>query len=137
MPVTMSYDLTGAPIQDRNYLRSMLERFHWNRLGGSVFRYDGIAHSGTKQEDWLNHIVPALMFFRSYILSKNLKLKFFTVDASSTSFLDHSDPKSLFGTAPEAGPQLPLASPTNTQSAESTIRTFVDQASQAAGAPAP
>lgn len=138
MPVTISYDLSEAPNQDRNYLRSMLERFGWKRLGGSVFRYDGVEQpDGTKQEDWLNHVVPALMFLRSYIRSKNLQLKFFTVDAASISFLDHSDPASLLGTAPQDGNQIALVQPTNTQSAIGTIQAFVDTASQAAGAPAP
>jgi hypothetical protein len=37
MPVTVSYDLADADYNDRNYVRSMFERFGWKRLGGSVF----------------------------------------------------------------------------------------------------
>jgi len=67
MPITLSYDLRGAHPNRRNYLRSMLERFGWRRLGGSVFRYSG-RHgkaTGTTQQDWLNDVAPSIMLFRS------------------------------------------------------------------------
>jgi hypothetical protein len=32
MPITLSYDLKGAPPNQRNYIRSMFERFGWQRL---------------------------------------------------------------------------------------------------------
>jgi hypothetical protein len=134
MPVTISYDLAAADSNDRNYIRSMLERFRWRRLGGSVFRYDGVAQDdGSTNEDWLNHVVPSLMFLRSFILRKQLQLKFFTVDAASISFLDHSDPQALLGTAPVAGQHLDLAEPSNKQSAEGTVRSFIDAAKDAIG----
>jgi hypothetical protein len=138
MPIIVSYDLTNVDNNDRNYVRSMLERFHWRRLGGSVFRYDGIVNEadGTPFEDWLNHVIPALMFLRSFLISRNITLRFFTVDASSTSFLDHSDPAQLYGNAPQTGAQLDFAVPTNVQSSEATIRAFVE-AGIAATAPNP
>jgi hypothetical protein len=102
MPVTVSYDLSAVQdANDRNYIRSMFERFNWRRMGGSVFRYDGVDQpGGGKYEDWLNHVVPALMFMRSFLINKNIQLRFFTIDAASVSFLDHSDPAVLLGTAP-------------------------------------
>src|SRR4051812_44515154 len=72
MPITISYDLAAAESNDRNYIRSMFERFSWKRLGGSVFRYNWVDDNG--QEDWLNDVVPALMMFRSYCLAKNIKI---------------------------------------------------------------
>jgi|SRR5579883_1573882 len=113
---------------DRTYIRSMLERFHWRRLGGSVFRYDGVTNEmdGTLYEDWLNHVVPAIMFLRSFLISRGITLRFFTLDASSTSFIDQSDPALLYGQEPQRGPDIDLANPTNLQSSEGTIRAFVD-----------
>jgi hypothetical protein len=58
MPITVSYDLAEASPADRNYIRSMFERFGWKRLGGSVLRYQLI--DGQDEEDWLNDVVPAL-----------------------------------------------------------------------------
>jgi CRISPR/Cas system-associated endoribonuclease Cas2 len=135
MPVIVTYDLKRAPVQDRNYLRSMFERFGWKRVGGSVLRYDGEEQAdGSMQEDWLNCVAPALMFFRSYVLEKKLKLTFFTIDAASTSFLDNSDPIAMLGRAPEAGTALPLVAPICEQSAAATIRKFVDATATASGA---
>ncbi len=127
MPITVSYDLTGVAPANRNYIRSMLERFHWKRLGGSVFRYDGIPQSdGTLYEDWLNHVAPSLMFLRSYLLRHNITLRFFTVDAASTSFLDHSDQSALLGSNPQRGDDINFAEPTNNQSSVSTIKSFIN-----------
>ena len=132
MPVTISYDLTTGDNNQRTYIRSMLERFGWRRLGGSVFRYDGVVQGdGSKYEDWLNHVVPSLMFLRSFVLKKQISLNFFTVDATSVSFLDHSDQQMPLGSPPEDGQALSLVSPTNPQSAEQAIRNFVDAATNA------
>jgi CRISPR-associated endonuclease Cas2 len=90
VPITISYDLKTDDPNQRNYLRSMLERFGWKRLGGSVFRYP--AESG-QEEDWMNRVIPALMFFRSYILKNNIEIKFFTLDCRE--WLRRSPPRSL------------------------------------------
>src|SRR6266849_1695750 len=88
MPITVSYDLSDADTNERNYIRSMFERFGWKRLGGSVFRYEGDGY----EEDWLNEVIPALMIFRSYILAKDIDLRFFTLDTNSVTHIDFSDP---------------------------------------------
>jgi hypothetical protein len=131
MPITISYDLSNvADNNDRTYVRSMLERFYWRRLGGSVFRYEGVLDAqGVLQEDWLNHVVPALMFFRSFILARGIRLSRFTVDAASVAHIDQSDPLLLLGAAPQRGPAVDLnANPTNQQSREPQLRGFVDAA---------
>jgi hypothetical protein len=33
MPITVSYDLAEAGTNERNYIRSMFERFGWKRFG--------------------------------------------------------------------------------------------------------
>lgn len=134
MPVTVSYDLGNIDNNDRNYIRSMFERFNWRRLGGSVFRYDGVVQAdGSKYEDWLNHVVPSLMFFRSFVLARGIQVRFFTLDTTgSVAAIDQTDPAMLFGALPRAGNALPLVQPTNVQSAEGTIRAFVDAATAAA-----
>jgi hypothetical protein len=132
MPITVSYDVADLTPANRNYIRSMLERFYWKRLGGSVFRYEGILQDdATRYEDWLNHVAPSLMFLRSYLLQHNITLRFFTVDAASTSFLDHSDPSALLGPNPQRGDCINLAEPTNSQSSVSTIKNFIDTGIQA------
>lgn len=127
MPITISYDLVTTDNNHRSYIRSMLERFHWRRLGGSVFRYDGVEDvNGELQEDWLNHVAPALMFMRSYALNHNVTLRFFTLDAQSVAFVDHSDPGLPFGAQPVDGATVVFANPTNEQSSQERIRNFID-----------
>jgi len=128
MPLTLSYDLRTNNANHRNYIRSMLERFAWRRLGGSVFRYSGRKMHGIIEEDWLNDVIPSLMFFRSYTVQHNIQIRFFTLDTSSVSRLDHSDPNTSFGRAPLAGAGLRLRTPTNLQSSVQTIRNFIDAA---------
>jgi hypothetical protein len=127
MPVTVSYDLTRATNNQRNYVRSMFERFGWRRLGGSVFRYGGRKIEGVLQEDWLNDVAPALMFFRSYVLGNSIQVKSFTLDAMSVSRVDYSIAPH-FGRRPRKGAALSLKKPTNVQSSEKTLRDFVDAA---------
>jgi hypothetical protein len=133
MPVTVTYDFTQVPAQqgnDRTYLRSMFERLHWRRVGGSVFRYEGVLQpDGTRYEDWLNHIAPALMFMRSYVVRRGLQMSFFTIDAASVSFLDHTDPQALLGTSAQA--QVQLAQPTNPQCPPDAIERFLTAATNA------
>jgi hypothetical protein len=124
MPVTISYDLTNIDNNKRTYIRSMLERFGWKRLGGSVFRYSVI----NNEEEWLNDIAPSIMFFRSYIRKYGIEVKYFTLDTQSVAHIDHSDPTATLGEQPLAGGSLTLRAPTNVQSAEKEIRQFVDAA---------
>ena len=127
MPVTITYDLSGVAGNHRTWIRSMLERFGFRRLGGSVFRYEGQENAaGDVSEDWLNHVAPAITLLRSYVLRNNLLLARFTVDAHSVAFVDHSDPAALYGTPVQRGDDLTLIEPTNPQAGEASLRAFVD-----------
>ena len=122
MPITVSYDLHDASVNHRNYIRSMFERFGWKRLGGSVFRYERLK----SQEDWLNDVVPSLMFFRSYTLRHGIQVRFFTLDTNSVTRIDFSDPHRTLGRQPAKGDDLKLRKPTNNQSSERRRRRHVD-----------
>lgn len=134
MPITVTYDLKQvSDPNDRTWIRSMFERFGFRRLGGSVFRYAGVpGATGELVEDWLNHVAPALMLFRSFVLKRGLTLERFTVDAQSIAFLDHSDETLLLGTAIQDGATIALVPPTNPQAGEATVRDFVTAATNAA-----
>lgn len=131
MPVTITYDFSGADSNDLTTIRSMFERLHWRRLGGSVFRYDGVADVDYRREDWLNHVIPALMFFRSYVLAHEMNLAKFTLDSHSVVFIDESDPTLVCGTLPVSGAEIAYNNPTNHQCSQATIREFVDEAIKA------
>lgn len=128
MPITLSYDLQTSNSNQRNYIRSMLERFGWKRLGGSVFRYDGRNLDGgdTKVEDWLNDVAPSLMFFRSYVLYHSIEVRFLTLDTSSVTRVDFSDPSDPFGLQPLPSGSIDFSEPTNNQSSLARIKRFLD-----------
>ena len=131
MPVTISYDLENVPNNDRTYIRSALERFGWKRLGGSTFRYP--ADPGA-DEDWLNHVIPSLMFLRSFLVGRGHQLKFFTIDAHGVSLIDQNDPFLIAGFPPVKSEYIRFSEPTNVQSALKALKEFVDGADAKAGA---
>jgi hypothetical protein len=122
MPITVSYDLTEADSNQRNYVRSMFERFGWKRMGGSVFRYE----RREDEEDWLNDVAPALMIFRSYVLAKGITITAFTLDTNSVARIDTSDPDETLGYPPVNGDDTYLETPTNNQSSEERIRRAIN-----------
>ena len=94
-----------------------------------MLRYQGRALAdGTIEEDWLNDVIPSLMFFRSYVINHQIEVRFFTLGSVSVAHLDFSDPALTLGILPQCGGGLGLRSPTNPQSSERRIRDFVDAA---------
>ena len=97
MPVVITYDLTNPIDNAHNRIQSFFERLGWENLGGSSYRYPRLG-STQPTEDWFNHVVPALMLFRTFIVNNKASLTKFTLDVqTSTGF----NPASGFGTAPE------------------------------------
>lgn len=126
MPITATYDVTDLDANDRTRIRSAFERFGWEHIGGSTFRYPAFAHDGDF-EDWLNCVVPALYFFRSFVLSKSITLSAFTMDTHSSSCFKNG----AAGTAAEDGATLPMANPTNVQMGEQALRDWVSTTTRA------
>lgn len=62
----------------------MFERFGWQSLGGTAYRYPKLG-GDQPVEDWLNHVIPALMLFRTYVSANPLVLKNFTLDCQASS----------------------------------------------------
>jgi len=110
MPVVITFDIEGAPSGERNRIQSFFERFGWENLGGSSYRYPRLGTDDQPVEDWFNHVIPALMLFRSYIISSGRSLTKCTLDAhSSTGF----SPNAHYGNPPLPGSSVPLYEPTN------------------------
>lgn len=125
MATTISFDLTAATPAHRNYVRSALERFGWKRLGGSVFRYPSRQAKAETQDDWLNDVVPSLMFFRSYIKSQNIQLSRFTIDGQSCSFFEQDEDQFMLDLRLKEPAQMAEVAPSNPQSSLSAIQDFL------------
>lgn len=110
MPVVITFDIEGAPPLERNRIQSFFERFGWQNLGGSSYRYPRLG-ADQPVEDWFNHVIPAMMLFRTYILRSGRSLLKFTLDVQTSSGFN---PATNFGHAPaEVPPDLTLYDPTN------------------------
>lgn len=85
MPITLTFDIdtaTVADTNDRNRIIACFERFGWEHIGGSAWRYPALGTQNTS-EDWMNHVIPALMYFRSLVVHGGFNVYNFTIDAHS------------------------------------------------------
>ena len=84
MPGTFCFELDAAPYAS-NQIGSLIERLGWERLDARTYRYPRLSdRTAGELEDWFNHVVPALMLFRSYVLTKHLPVKALTLDVQSS-----------------------------------------------------
>ena len=94
MPILFSYDITNAQSVDHNRLQSMFQRFGWENIGGSCYRYPKLPPMrrragrligrGTRsqtREDWLDEVIPALMCFRAYVKKRRLRVAKYSLDS--------------------------------------------------------
>ena len=107
MPVVLTFDLAGATPLQRNRIQNFFERFGWQNLGGSSYRYPPLGNAQAV-EDRFNDVVPALMLFRAFVRDSESPLSKYTLDVQSSSGYD---PATGFGHAPIAGgdPRVPAA----------------------------
>lgn len=123
MPIVITFDIEGAPPQERNRIQSFFERLGWQNLGGSSYRYPRLGTQDQPVEDWFNHVIPALTLFRQYLIQSNRPLGCFTLDVQSTTGYD---PSTGFGAAPAMGQGIHLYQPTNSAFGERNLRNWID-----------
>lgn len=108
MSIILTFDIEGAPSVERNRIQCAFERFGWESLGGSAYRYPRL---GTDEpvEDWFNHVIPALMLFRTYVTQSQRPLSRFSLDIQSSS---GANPTTGLGNLPLSGSNVQLYDPT-------------------------
>ena len=85
----------------------MFERFGWEGLGGTAYRYPKLG-AGHPLEDWFNHVIPALMLFRAYLIKSNRALSRFTLDIQTSA---GANPDRTFGAVPMPAEAITLYAP--------------------------
>lgn len=94
MPITVTFDLETPKSNDLNRIRGAFERLGWERLGNTAYRYPKL-HSQHPTEDWLNHVIPALMMLRAFAIngpSAGFSVTKFSIDVqSSTGYNPETD----------------------------------------------
>jgi hypothetical protein len=134
MPVLLTYELEGAETSEHNRLQSLFERLGWENLGGSSYRYPRLGTRDQPVEDWLNHIVPALMLFRAFLLKSPCALKQFTLDVQSSSGYNRA---TNYGSGPLTGSVMKttksvkkgkkIYKPSNTSFGEKNLLDWLDE----------
>ena len=134
MPITLSFDIEQASVKDpndRTRLELAFRRLGWEHIGGSSWRYPALGSSHAS-EDWLNHVVPALMYFRSLVVHAGLKVTKLSLDAHSEAGY-RDTPSGPVGRPISAADTIDLYSPglaSNTEAilSESRLKKFIDDA---------
>jgi hypothetical protein len=86
VPVTFTFDIEDNSVKDANdrtRIQMAFLRLGWEHIGGSAWRYPALNASPHPSEDWMNHVVPALMYFRSLVEHSGMRVTKFTIDAHS------------------------------------------------------
>jgi len=107
MPVTLTFDILEKTVKDpndRTRLIVMFRRLGWEHIGGSSWRYPAIG-SEHPSEDWFNHVIPALMYFRSLVKAKGIQVTKFTLDAHSEAGY-RMTPNKVVGQAINSGKEI-------------------------------
>lgn len=124
MAVVITFDLKNYQESDHARLKSMFERFGWENLGGTAYRYPRLETDDQPVEDWLNHVVPALMLFRAYLTnSQGVVLKRFTIDTNSSAGYN---PSTGFGNGPLPGKDAACYEPESKQFGVKNLRKWLD-----------
>lgn len=86
MPVVVTFDVDteSTNSNDRNRVLLAFQRFGWEHIGGSAYRYPKLAAGAHPSEDWFNHVIPALMFFRAVVEKHGVVVSRFTIEAHSS-----------------------------------------------------
>jgi hypothetical protein len=136
MPITLSFDIEQASVKDpndRTRIELAFRRLGWEHIGGSSWRYPAIG-SDHPSEDWLNHVVPALMYFRCLVEHASLKVTKLTIDAHSEAGFRDTAPGTV-GQPIQVADSIQLYTPglaggTEAILSESRLRDFVRDAAK-------
>ncbi len=126
MPVVVTFDLTDYGPNEHSQIKSFFERFGWQSLGGTAYRYPKLGTVDQPVEDWFNHVVPALMLFRAYVLKSGHTLRSYTLDAHSSTGFDPSEQNEVFGAPPLESNDMVLYEPNTPRFARKKLRDWLD-----------
>lgn len=133
MPITLTFDIDNNTVRDpndRNRIIACFTRLGWEHIGGSAWRYPALGTENVS-EDWFNHVIPALMYFRSLVEHGEFNVYRFTIDA-------HSEAGHRGRANPQLGQPIRPASqivmyPADQVLSEDRLRTFIRDAADSLG----
>lgn len=132
MPVVLTFDLNNehkGP-NDHAYLKSGFHRLGWQSIGSTAYRYPRLGTLDQPVEDWLNHVIPALMLFRSYCAAKPLAVDDFSLEvhSSSSGYVPAIEGRPEYGRKAQSGQQIHLypSPPPHHHYGEANLRNWID-----------
>jgi hypothetical protein len=86
MPIIVTFDLDGDSTTVRNRIQSMFHQLGWQQLGGTSYRYPPLENEARSvtEEDWFNHVIPALALLRAFHFASGTPISRFSVDCQSS-----------------------------------------------------
>lgn len=90
MPIIVTFDLYGDSTSVRNRIQSMFHQLGWQQLGGTSYRYPPLANEARSvtEEDWFNHVIPALALLRAFHFDSGTPISRFSIDCQSSTGWD-------------------------------------------------
>jgi hypothetical protein len=132
MPITFTFDVTNDSVNDsndRNRVVACFKQLGWEHIGGSAWRYPALG-SANPSEDWFNHVVPALMYFRSIATHAEWNVTKFTLDAHSEAGFRSEGP---IGAAIQSAKDIETYPPSDGTLSEARLRKFIQDAEDSLG----
>lgn len=96
-----------------------------SHIGGSAWRYPALG-ADNPSEDWFNHVVPALMYFRSISVHAGWDVTNLTLDAHSEAEFRSGNPP--VGAPIKASTDIEMYPPGNGVLSEARLRRFIQDA---------
>lgn len=129
MPITVTFDIDDNSVRDsndRSRIYTCFARLGWEHVGGSAWRYPALGTENVS-EDWMNHVIPALMYLRSIACHANLDVYKFTIDAHSEAGHRGRTTPALGNPIQQAGniSMYQVTSKTGSSLSESRLREFI------------
>jgi hypothetical protein len=90
MSYRLSFDLGSVHSDDRSRINRAFERFGWESVGGTSWRYPALGRS-EGPDDFFGQVLPALWFFRSLVAAKGIEVTKYSLDAHSEAYFRDED----------------------------------------------
>jgi hypothetical protein len=123
MPIIVTFDIAKGNVSDYGRVQSFFERFGWENLGGTAYRYPPLGIEDST-EDWFNRVIPALMLLREALLKAKMnkrRLYRFTLDVQSSTGYVYKK----YGKPPVSSKNIRLEKPSNLQFGEKNLRDWL------------
>lgn len=139
MPVVFTYDFEDTENvdgNDRNRINLAFKRLGWEHIGNSAFRYPKVG-SDTEfdSEDWFNHVIPGLMYFRSLVSDRGYTIHRAAIEVQSSAAYSRAGAGATVEKAEdiEMDYDLGVSAQTASHLSETTLQSWIESCAESTG----